>query len=162
MSTLGLASFLIAIAGSSALLGCGSADVETDAEEDLVEEEAALDSDDPPGGGGSTGGSGALLPPNLFPKPPFCNFDLQGKLIVKIQNSGTTAYPSVTRVEFFPGGIVDKYTPALAKNSTAYLYVSVPLPCFNPGCDFRIAADDAGQIAESAESDNYADGIVCY
>jgi hypothetical protein len=103
--------------------------------------------------------------PDLIPVPDanggFCKRDREGHLVVTVKNQGTAnAGPSVTRVEFAPGGPVDIPTPPIAAGASVNL-PGVPIPgnCFNPDCNFRIIVDVNGAVAESDEMNNVASGV---
>jgi hypothetical protein len=122
--------------------------------------------------------SGCVSPPpfhegsDLIPIRPlrlsgpdgFC--DLSGdpespKLGVSVQNIGESeSPPSVTTIEFSPGGSHEIHTPAIpGGESIALMPVSIPLACFNPNCEFRITVDSRNEINGSrGEGNNEADG----
>lgn len=103
--------------------------------------------------------------PDLVPVPDpngsFCKKDPQGRLVVTVKNQGTAdAGPSVTRVEFAPGGIVDIPTPPIQAGQSVDLPgQQIPGICFNPDCNFRIVVDVNGNVSESDELNNVASGI---
>lgn len=103
--------------------------------------------------------------PDLVPVPDpeagFCNRDAQGRLIVTVKNQGNAdAGPTTTRVDFSPGGAIDIPTPPLAAGQSVDLPPQdIPPVCFNPDCNFRIVVDVNGDVTESDESNNMADGL---
>jgi hypothetical protein len=102
---------------------------------------------------------------DLIPVPGpngFCQKDGQGRLLISVKNQGTAAAgPSITRVEFIPGGAFDVATPAISAGATITVVVPVPIPsvCFDPQCDFRIKVDANSEVAESDEGNNTASGV---
>ena len=124
--------------------------------------------DPDPGGGGDTDPPPPPSGPDLRPIPNqwggYCNRTASGShLVVTLKNVGTTAttVATVTRVQFYPGGIQDIWTPPLAPGQVATLYAAIPAGCYDPDCDFRIAADDGGQIVEIDEYNNYVSWWWC-
>ncbi|NUO79364.1 hypothetical protein HUU05_04755 [candidate division KSB1 bacterium] len=82
-----------------------------------------------------------------------------GRLIVTVKNQGTAAAGvSVTRVEFFLGGVFDLPAPAIPAGDFVDLVVAIPPVCFDPQCDFCIKADANLQVDESDEGNNLASG----
>jgi len=115
----------------------------------------------------------ACLPPDLVPVPQagstppnFCQTDGNGNLLVTVMNQGRTDAPASTaRVTFStPAGPVsfDVPTPALAGNGGFAPLTPIPIPaeCFLPAnpfpnaCNFTIAVDVAGVVAENDETNN--------
>jgi len=83
------------------------------------------------------------------------------KLGVSVQNIGEgESPPSMTTIEFFPGGSVQLQTPGIPGGESIDLMpVTIPLECFNPDCDFRITVDPRNDVNESGgEGNNVADG----
>jgi hypothetical protein len=103
--------------------------------------------------------------PDLVPVPDptgnFCKRDREGRLVVTVKNQGTAdAGPSVTRLEFAPGGIVDIPTPPILAGQSVDLPPQViPSICFNPDCNFRIIVDVLGTVGESDELNNVTSGV---
>jgi hypothetical protein len=92
-----------------------------------------------------------------------CNLDPAAaapRLIVSVRNQGpASAGPSVTRVEFNPGGSFDLATPPVPPGAAVDLPpVRVPGNCFNPNCQFRITVDSASSVYESNAQNNSASG----
>jgi hypothetical protein len=50
-------------------------------------------------------------------------------------------------------------TPPLAPNAATDLLVDIPHGCFDPDCAFRITVDINGEVLESNNSNNTADGV---
>ena len=119
----------------------------------------------------------ACAPPDLVPvaiegstPPGYCrSSDTPNTLIVRVRNQGfSDAIASTTRVTFTtPGGpvVVDVPTPALNwGGGTVDLNVPIPDACFDPhdpfphACNFVIAVDAAGVVAESNEVNNIVAG----
>jgi CARDB len=101
--------------------------------------------------------------PDLVPVPDasgsFCR-RRDGKLVVTVKNQGAgPAGPSTTQVDFFAHGQVSQPTPPLAPNASTELLFDIPPGCFDPDCNFRITVDVNGEVAESNEGNNTADGI---
>lgn len=96
--------------------------------------------------------------PDLIPIPT-CQTDSEGRLIVKVKNQGTvSAAASVTRVEFFPGGLFNLNFPSIAAGATAEVPLPMPGICWNPDCDYQITVDLNNQIDEANEANNTASG----
>ena len=101
---------------------------------------------------------------DLSGPPSFCKLVKEGpdkgKLVVTVKNQGTAAAPaSTTTVEFSPGGSFQLPTPAIpAGGSVDLTPLKIPGVCFNPDCDFKITLDSNGQVNESNEGNNTADG----
>jgi hypothetical protein len=104
-----------------------------------------------------------LVPiPDPDPNVGFCRRDPQGRLIVTVGNQGTADAPtSTTRVEFFPGGVVDVPTPPIPAGGAPVDLppIIIPAACFDPDCDFRITVDANNQVNESDEGNNTASGL---
>ncbi len=99
--------------------------------------------------------------PDLVPIPA-CQRDNLGRLIIKVNNQGTTtAEASVTRVEFFPGGVFDLNVPTTAAGATAKVPLPMPGKCWNPDCDYQIKVDVNKQVNEANEANNTASG-ACF
>lgn len=100
---------------------------------------------------------------DLVPVPDdsgqFCRRE-ESTLIVTVMNQGgSQAGPSTTRVDFGQFGIVDTPTPSLMPGAQVDLNVPIPMGCFNPDCDFRITVDVHNVVAESNEGNNTASGM---
>ena len=94
--------------------------------------------------------------PDLIPDVA-CRRDNLGRLMVKVNNQGTTAaQASVTKVEFFPGGIFTLNTPGISPSGTVEMPVNIPAACWNPDCDFQITVDSNNQVDEANENNNSA------
>ena len=118
----------------------------------------------------------ACAPPDLVPvaiegsdPPGYCRGDAAGNLIVRVRNDGfSDSIASTLRVTFStPGGPVVVNTPTPALNwggGTVDLTVAVPPACFDPhdpfphACNFVIAVDATGLVAESNEPNNIVAG----
>lgn len=91
----------------------------------------------------------------------FCKRVNQGQaLVVTVKNVGNARAPeSTTEIEFSPGGSFQLPTPAL---SPAAVFdqppIDFPVGCFNPDCHFKITVDSKGEVSESDERNNAADG----
>lgn len=100
--------------------------------------------------------------PDLVPVPDENGFFCKLKddcLIVTVRNQGGSgAGPSTTRVDFGNFGVTELPTPPLAPGASVDLCFTIPRGCFNPDCDFRITVDVYDNVAESNESNNYAQG----
>jgi hypothetical protein len=94
------------------------------------------------------------------PVPGFCRRDASGRLIVRIRNQGAgDAPPSITRVEFSPGGVLFLATPSVpAGGATDLPPIDIPAGCFDSDCDFTITVDSNGNVDESDEGNNIAEG----
>ncbi len=106
--------------------------------------------------------------PDLIPLNPqpssgpngFCRRDAQNRLTVTVKNQGAApAQASQTTVKFSVGAPVVLSTPALAAGASADVLAPIPNGCFSPDCGFRITVDSAGQVGESNEANNTADGL---
>lgn len=96
--------------------------------------------------------------PDLIPIPT-CQTDSQGRLIVRVKNQGTvSAAASVTKVEFFPGGVFNLNFPSIAVGATAEVPLPIPGLCWNADCDYHITVDLFNQIDEANEGNNSAPG----
>jgi len=106
------------------------------------------------------GGLPDLLPvPDPRPGVGFCRISPQGKLTVTVKNQGSAdAAASTTTVSFSSGATVSQNTPAIAAGASVDLLFDIPPDCFRPDCRFRITADSAGDVGESDEGNNTADG----
>ena len=92
-----------------------------------------------------------------------CNLDPAAaapRLIVSVRNQGpASAGPSITRVEFNPGGSFDLATPPVPPGGAVDLPpLRVPASCFNPNCQFQITVDSASNVYESNAANNSASG----
>lgn len=110
--------------------------------------------------------------PDLMPLKPldlsgpdgFCN--LAGdrtslRLGLSVQNIGEgDSLPSITTIEFFPGGSVQLPTPPVPGGDAIDLMpVAIPPACFDPDCEFRITVNWRNEVNESGgEGNNEADG----
>ncbi|NIV14178.1 MAG: hypothetical protein GWN62_23765 [Aliifodinibius sp.] len=105
--------------------------------------------------------------PDLIPVPDpepgigFCKLDNQNRLIVTVKNQGDSdAPPSTTKVEFFPGGVVEIPTPLIPAGASVDLPpISFPAGCFVPDCHFKITVDWKNEIIESNKANNIASGF---
>jgi len=90
----------------------------------------------------------------------FCWRNEDGKLVVLVRNQGNgdAVKPSITIVEFFPGGPQSKTTVPLAQGSSKTETFEIPSECFNHDCDFTITVDANNDIDESSEDNNTAEG----
>ncbi|MBN1964398.1 MAG: hypothetical protein JW910_07115 [Anaerolineae bacterium] len=98
--------------------------------------------------------------PDLSGTIAFCRVDDNGDLIVQVQNTGDAdAAASTVSVEFTPGGAVTAAVPAIAAGATAdSAPIAFPAACYNPDCEFQITLDANGDVTESNEGNNTADG----
>jgi hypothetical protein len=92
-----------------------------------------------------------------------CNLDPAAaapRLIVSVRNQGpASAGPSITRVDFNPGGSFDLATPPVPPGAAVDLPpLRVPANCFSPNCQFRITVDSASGVYESNAQNNSANG----
>jgi len=80
--------------------------------------------------------------------------------VIRIRNRGTVDAPaSITRVEFFPGGVFLLSTPAIPASGTVDLPpLDFPAGCSDPDCDFTITVDFNNDVNESDEGNNIAVG----
>jgi len=108
--------------------------------------------------------------PDLVPLPTpastspegFCRRNVQGQLLVKIVNQGgSDAAASKTRVRFGTAAPTDVDTPALTGRTSTELVISIPNACFdvNNNCAFTVGADATEVAAESNETNNNAAGL---
>jgi hypothetical protein len=98
-------------------------------------------------------------PPNAFCRHPDGS---SGKLIVTVRNLGSDAPASQTRVEFSTmSGIVSatEATPAITMGASTDVLFDIPPDCYKVDCFFKIAVDANGQVNESNEANNTADGL---
>jgi hypothetical protein len=101
--------------------------------------------------------------PDLVPVPDehglFCRRE-DNDLIVTVRNQGTaSAGPSKTEVDFYKYGKAVCPTPALAGGASTNLAFPIPRGCHDPDCEFRITVDVGGDVVESDEGNNTADGL---
>ena len=125
--------------------------------------------------GGGPSPDVVLVSPDLVPvsiddalgRIGFCQRSSAVPFTVTVKNQGNQEAPeSIVQIEFFPGGsrIADVFGPGPNGSLPPGVawdvqFLDAPLAaCFNPDCDFRITVDSTGQIAESNEANNAADG----
>jgi subtilisin family serine protease len=107
--------------------------------------------------------------PDLVPLPgrdpdsrlqPFCVIR-DGMLAVRVRNQGEgPAGASVTEVDYFNvGQAFQAGTSQLGPNEEVELLFEKPDNCGGETCQFRIAADRAGQVEETNEANNVAEGF---
>jgi hypothetical protein len=91
----------------------------------------------------------------------FCRRDNQGNLVVRVRNQGNgdVVDPSTAIVVFTPGGPRSSPTAPMPAGSFTDVIFQIPSGCFNPDCSFTITVDANGNIDESMERNNTADGI---
>ena len=109
-------------------------------------------------------GSSQSNRPDLLPVPDprpgynFCRRDNSGKLIVTVKNQNNNdvgAHTSITKVEFYRGGIFELPTPAIPAGSSVNLQpLDIPAECWGPDCSFTITVDSNNQVHESIENNN--------
>jgi hypothetical protein len=100
--------------------------------------------------------------PDLVPVPDaagnFCRGN-NSKLTVTVKNQGTApSGPSITTVDFGASGSATQPTPPLAPGASVDLQFTIPPGCFHPDCGFKITVDSNGQVDESNEVNNTANG----
>jgi hypothetical protein len=85
----------------------------------------------------------------------------KGKLVITVHNRGNADAPaSTTTIHFSPGGTINIPTPAIPAGASVDLSpLKIPGACFNPDCDFKITVDSNGQVTESDEGNNIANGM---
>ena len=101
------------------------------------------------------------LLPDLVPVPDsvfnsFCVRDVNGNLIVTIENQGnSTSFPSTTEVNFSGAGqTVSASTPSLKPGESVILLFEIPANCFGPDCGFQISVDVLNDVPETDEQNN--------
>jgi CARDB len=110
-------------------------------------------------------GQTLMIRSDLWPDPGpgqagFCKRD-QGNLVVTVRSVGPAQAPLApfyVKVEFTPGGTVEKQVERLVPGSTADVQFAIPPGCFNPECRFKITVDSKNSIRESDERNNVAEG----
>jgi CARDB len=110
-------------------------------------------------------GQTLMIRSDLWPDPGpgqsgFCKRN-QGNLVVTVRSVGPTQAPLApfyVKVEFTPGGTVEKQVERLVPGSTADVHFVMPPGCFNPECKFKITVDSKNNIRESDERNNVAEG----
>jgi hypothetical protein len=110
-------------------------------------------------------GQTLMIRSDLWPDPGpgqagFCKRD-QGNLVVTVRSVGPAQAPLApfyVKVEFTPGGTVEKQVEHLVPGSTAAVQFAIPPGCFNPECRFKITVDSKNSIRESDERNNVAEG----
>lgn len=106
-----------------------------------------------------------MVRPDLFPdagpqQPPFCKRS-QGNLVVTVKSVGPATMalaPFYVKVEFSPGGRLEKQVQGLVPGSAADVLFAIPPGCFSPDCKFTITVDSRNNIRESDKSNNVATG----
>lgn len=91
----------------------------------------------------------------------FCRRNDQGNLVVRVRNQGNedVVDPSTTIVVFSPGGPRSSPTAPMPAGSFTDVIFQIPSGCFNHDCSFTVTVDANGEINESIEHNNTADGI---
>ena len=91
----------------------------------------------------------------------FCRIDDEGNLVVRVRNQGNEdVFENFTTiVQFSPGGPQSKTTAPMPSGSLTDVSFVIPTGCFNSDCNFTITVDTGGDIDESIEDNNTAEGI---
>ena len=88
-----------------------------------------------------------------------CRLDAEGRLLITIHNRGKkTAKATTTQVEFGSLPPIRLPTRPVPPGDSQTVSYRVPEECFRPACRFRITVDARGEVTESDETNNVAEG----